>query len=564
MPHRLGWIATTAVGVVALAAVIAYVTPSARTPRPTAGGPTHVTVRPAANVDRISSQPDGTQATSGLSVIESNAADGTAVNMRNRPFATSKNIDVLESGDHVTMTCWISSKAPGSGLSAKWFLVTESEPHNPVRGWISADLVWEQIQVPECDNADLNTDISNPDFLRNSDILLGRGNIAPSGGYYYAVRLTGFPAGWRMSVTCDGVMGAHYGPVGTITLIVDKSGNASNSDGCQESPDAAVADNGGGTTHEVIVNGPWLGDEQMVSADITWSAVANPPNAPTPNPPPTTAHTQPPPAKTSSPTSTLARGDGRIISAPCASEVAGPNTGAGSVACIPKDAVIHIDCTVHGSSVTGQYGATTLWDQTTYQGVSGYVSDAWVYTGTSGAVAGACTPPSRTGLVMISPCLNLRAGPNGGTALAGCVPINTRISINCTAAGDSVSGPFGATTLWDHTTYQGVSGYVSDAWVYTGKSGAVAGACAPPGGTGTIMISPCLNLRAGPNGSSTLVGCVPDKTTITIDCTAQGNSVTGPYGATTLWDHTTYQNVSGYVSDAYVYTGKSGPVAGPC
>jgi surface antigen len=83
-------------------------------------------------------------------------------------------------------------------------------------------------------------------------------------------------------------------------------------------------------------------------------------------------------------------------------------------------------------------------------------------------------------------------------------------------------------------------------------------------GTGRIIIQPCLNLRQGPNGSTALIGCVPYNTTITIDCTANGNSVTGPYGATTLWDHTTYNNKAGYVSDAYVYTGQSGPVAGPC
>jgi uncharacterized protein YraI len=83
-------------------------------------------------------------------------------------------------------------------------------------------------------------------------------------------------------------------------------------------------------------------------------------------------------------------------------------------------------------------------------------------------------------------------------------------------------------------------------------------------GTGQIIIQPCLNLRQGPSGQSALIGCVPYHTTITIDCTATGNVVHGPYGPTTLWDHTTYQDYEGYVSDAYVYTGQSGPVAGQC
>ena len=156
-------------------------------------------------------------------------------------------------------------------------------------------------------------------------------------------------------------------------------------------------------------------------------------------------------------------------------------------------------------------------------------------------------------------------GANGTTTLVGCIPQNTIVPIDCTAQGNSVTGPYGATTLWDHTTYQGVGGYVSDAYVYTGISGAVAGSCAGASyPTGRILISPCLNLRAGANGTTTLIGCIPQNTIIPIDCTAQGNSVTGPYGATTLWDHTTYHGVGGYVSDAYVYTGISGAVAGSC
>ena len=114
--------------------------------------------------------------------------------------------------------------------------------------------------------------------------------------------------------------------------------------------------------------------------------------------------------------------------------------------------------------------------------------------------------PAGSGRILISPCLNLRARTNGSTALVGCVPQNTIVPIDCTAQGNSVTGPYGPTTLWDHTTYQGTSGYVSDAYVYTGTSGAVAGSCASASyPTGRILISPCLNLRAGPNGSTALV-----------------------------------------------------------
>lgn len=90
---------------------------------------------------------------------------------------------------------------------------------------------------------------------------------------------------------------------------------------------------------------------------------------------------------------------------------------------------------------------------------------------------------SGTGKILASPCLNMRTGPSTTSALAGaCIPVNTVVTITCTASGQSISGPYGATTLWDYTSYGGKVGYVSDAWVYTGTAGAVAPTC---GSTGT-------------------------------------------------------------------------------
>jgi hypothetical protein len=86
----------------------------------------------------------------------------------------------------------------------------------------------------------------------------------------------------------------------------------------------------------------------------------------------------------------------------------------------------------------------------------------------------------------------------------------------------------------------------------------------PAAATSRIIISPCLNLRSGANGSTRLIGCIPDGVTIGIQCTAQGNAVTGPYGTETIWDRTTYGGLTGYVSDAYVYTGTNSAVAGTC
>lgn len=84
------------------------------------------------------------------------------------------------------------------------------------------------------------------------------------------------------------------------------------------------------------------------------------------------------------------------------------------------------------------------------------------------------------------------------------------------------------------------------------------------GGTGRVVAAPCLNLRSGPNSFSPLVGCVPNQTVVAIDCVSSGTPVTGPFGRETLWDHTVYNGVSGFASDAWIYTGTSQAVAPSC
>ncbi len=60
------------------------------------------------------------------------------------------------------------------------------------------------------------------------------------------------------------------------------------------------------------------------------------------------------------------------------------------IGCIPKDQVIAIQCTATGNSVVGPYGASTVWDRTSFNGMTGFVADAWVYTGTDAATAAPC------------------------------------------------------------------------------------------------------------------------------------------------------------------------------
>jgi hypothetical protein len=69
-----------------------------------------------------------------------------------------------------------------------------------------------------------------------------------------------------------------------------------------------------------------------------------------------------------------------------------------------------------------------------------------------------------------------------------------------------------------------------------------------------------LTIRAGAASSTAAVGSVADGAFITITCQKVGQSVTGTYGTTRLWD----KIGAGYVSDAYVSTGSDGRVAPDC
>lgn len=64
----------------------------------------------------------------------------------------------------------------------------------------------------------------------------------------------------------------------------------------------------------------------------------------------------------------------------------GPGTGHQAVGTVADGATVRISCQVRGAAVTGTYGTSTLWDRIG----SGYVSDAYVSTGSDGQVAPTC------------------------------------------------------------------------------------------------------------------------------------------------------------------------------
>ncbi len=64
----------------------------------------------------------------------------------------------------------------------------------------------------------------------------------------------------------------------------------------------------------------------------------------------------------------------------------GPNRSADVVGSVADGATVTIRCQKRGGTVSGTYGTTDLWDRI----AAGYVSDAYIYTGSDGRVAPDC------------------------------------------------------------------------------------------------------------------------------------------------------------------------------
>jgi hypothetical protein len=69
-----------------------------------------------------------------------------------------------------------------------------------------------------------------------------------------------------------------------------------------------------------------------------------------------------------------------------------------------------------------------------------------------------------------------------------------------------------------------------------------------------------LTIRAGASTSTAAVGSVADGATVHISCQKRGQSVSGTFGTSTLWD----QIGAGFVADAFISTGSDGQVAPTC
>jgi uncharacterized protein YraI len=63
-----------------------------------------------------------------------------------------------------------------------------------------------------------------------------------------------------------------------------------------------------------------------------------------------------------------------------------PSTSGSSVGTLAEGTAVTISCQTNGSTVDGKYGTSDIWDKVG----NGYVSDAYVYTGSDGRVAPDC------------------------------------------------------------------------------------------------------------------------------------------------------------------------------
>jgi hypothetical protein len=136
-----------------------------------------------------------------------------------------------------------------------------------------------------------------------------------------------------------------------------------------------------------------------------------------------------------------------------------------------KSSPIWIVCYVNGQSIAGPYGTEVTWD---LSDDGWYYSDAWLYTGTNGPAVPPCSLKTVSIASQATGGVTGHTGPGNQYAAGPNHAKSTPIQIACYVTGQSITGPYDTTAIWDLA----VGGYwYTDAWLYTGTNGAAVPHC---------------------------------------------------------------------------------------
>ncbi|GAB1513061.1 M23 family metallopeptidase [Actinophytocola sp. KF-1] len=166
---------------------------------------------------------------------------------------------------------------------------------------------------------------------------------------------------------------------------------------------------------------------------------------------------------------------------------------------------------------------------------------------------------------------------NGAAVSQGTVLGNTGTDVTC---GGAASGRHVHFALRQNSAYVGIGDHNVGKWVPQNGGAAYQGSALHgstrvyPGGSlynygalgftqGVIDTNGggVVNKRTGPGTGYALAGTVADGATVSISCSANGTTHTGRWGTTSLWNRLTDGT---WVTDAFMWTGLSGPVNGYC
>jgi hypothetical protein len=119
---------------------------------------------------------------------------------------------------------------------------------------------------------------------------------------------------------------------------------------------------------------------------------------------------------------------------------------------------LHYEQRLNGSAIQVRFnGALAL-----YWGTKNYTSD----NGCSGSNTGSGTVGTS------GASLNVRSGPGTGYSVVGSLANGTRVTIYCQVNGETVTGRYGTSKIWNRI---GSGRYIADAYTYTGYDGFIPG-----------------------------------------------------------------------------------------